>query len=262
MILSNQLIEPLNTPAVHLNAENGPDARTRRRLGFWGAVLVVSHIIFQLALQYPPALKSLIPEVWWNLLAEGSLELILLALLIPVLLKRDGLVLGDLGFAPSQWKRDIRRGMIAGASIWLLDIALLRLAKIWTGGADVNIGLGSIVEPMINGSAELFGVVLSIVVLGPITEEVLYRGCLMASTRAGLGGRPWKAVVAVISSGIIFALVHALGHPLYTVVYFVTGLAFALVYQKTGSLAVSVIAHGSVNALSAVYICFQIFRGG
>lgn len=261
MTFLNQPIESPHASMVLLDAHSGPNIRTRRRLAFWGNMLVVSHVIFQLALRYPPALGNLIPELWWNLLAGGSIELILLAILIPVLLERDGLSLTDIGFAPTQWKRDIRWGILAGAGIWLIHRSLLSLAMAWTGGLNVNTGMVSIVEPMMNGSAELLGVILSVVVLGPITEEVLYRGCLMASTRSCLGARPWTAVMAVIASGFVFAVVHAVGHPLYSVVYFVTGLAFALVYWKTGSLAVSVIAHGSVNALSALYICFQIYRG-
>lgn len=253
--------EPVNMPTVLSNAENKPGGRTRRSLILWGAVLVLSHVIYQLVLQYPSALKSLVPEPWWNLLASGSIELIFMALLIPLLLKRDGLNLGDIGFAPSAWKKDLLWGFLAGAGIWIVHHSLLSFAMSWTGGANINTGMASIVDPIANGPAELVGVVLSVIVLGPLTEEVLYRGCLMASTRACLGGRTWTAVAAVISSGLVFAGVHALGHPLYSAVYFVTGLAFALVYQKTGSLAVSVFAHATVNAMGVLSVYLQVHRG-
>lgn len=261
MTFLNQSIATSTVPTSLLSSESRPSSRTLRRLSFWGGMLVVLHIIYQFLLQYPTVLKPLVPELWWNLLAGGAIELMVLAFLIPVLLKRDGLSLSDLGFAPTRWKEDSRRGILAGTGIWLLHTLLLRLALVWTGGLNINTGMISIVSPMSNGAAELFGVILSTVVMGPITEEVLYRGCLMASTRACFGARSWTAVLAVALSGITFALVHALGHPFYYVIYFVTGLAFALVYRKTGSLAVSVFAHGTVNALAALYACIRIYHG-
>lgn len=257
----SRYFEPVIMPTVLLHAENKPGGRTRRSLTLWGAGLVLSHVIYQLVLKYPSSLKSLVPELWWNLLAAGSIELIFLALLIPLLLKRDGLNLGDIGFAPSAWTRDLLWGFLAGAGIWIIHHSLLSLAMSWTGGANVNTGMASIVDPIANGPAELAGVLISIVVLGPLTEEVLYRGCLMASTRSCLGGRTWTAAVTVVLSGLIFAVVHALGHPLYSVVYFVTGLAFALIYQKTGLLAVSVFAHATVNAMGVLSVYLQVHRG-
>jgi membrane protease YdiL (CAAX protease family) len=255
----------LNPPIKCLSAaaralpESGTVAGTRRKLAFWGALLVVIHIIVGLSLQHPATLKPFVPEVWWDILAAKSLELIILALLIPILLVRDGLSLADIGFAPTQWKADVRRGVVGGAAIWLLHDSLVSLAATGTGGLNINTGMLSVGAPLSADPIELCGLVFSIVVVGPLLEEIIYRGCLMSSARANLGMGPLRTVMVVASSGLIFAMLHTLGHPLYYAVYFVTGLAFALFYRRTGSLAAAVVAHGTVNALCSAKIGMQIW---
>lgn len=253
-------IESLIIPAP-APPESVTGASTRRRLAFWGAMLVVLHAFVGLTFQLPPALKPLIPEPWWELMAAKSIELIFLAFLIPAVLVRDGLTLSDIGFAPSHWKSDLRQGLLGGAGIWLLHDSLLKLAAVGAGGRQINTGMLSAVATLSDTPVELCGLIFSTVVLGPLIEEVIYRGCLMSSTRAGLGGRPTGAASAVVLSGLIFTSFHALGHPLYYAVYFVTGLAFALFYQRTGSLASAVAAHAVVNGLFAARVGLQVFRG-
>lgn len=250
----NQVMDSRTTPVESSGADGVPVNGANRRLLFWGIVIVLCHLISELLTPYPAVLIGVISEQWWDLLARKSLELIVLAFLIPQFLKRDGLSLEDIGFAPKMSMRDLRWGLLGGGTIWLLHVSLLRAAEIRTGGAVINMAMTDAVASLNVGHAEIVGLFFAMVVQGPFLEEVLYRGCLMASGRSQLGSRLWSVSGTVLLSGLVFAAVHALGHPLYSIVYAVTGLGLALLYQRTGSLAAAIFAHATVNSLSILKV--------
>jgi membrane protease YdiL (CAAX protease family) len=76
----------------------------------------------------------------------------------------------------------------------------------------------------------------------PLTEEILFRGFIFAGLvpRLGVG---W----AMVASAAIFSVFHfSLG---VTVPIFITGMALAWLYWRTGSLWPSIFAHAGQNAL-------------
>ena len=77
----------------------------------------------------------------------------------------------------------------------------------------------------------------------PITEELFFRGFVMA----GLVAR-WGVVGAAISSSLIFAVFHL--HPGVLLPIFGTGLLLAALYHYTGSLWLPIIAHSAQNAVA------------
>lgn len=239
------------------------DDRAMTRLVPWSFALLAWHQVIQLFLSfYPKALGPLIPEVWWYLLGAGSMALILLALLLPMNLRRDGLSVADLGFTSQPRPIDCVRAIAAGACIWLAAQALLRLGSALTGGAKVNVSalldmkeamgsLGSL------GLGELFGLLFPMIVLAPFIEEILYRGVVITSLRACWGESPRKNLLAAGVSGFIFSIVHGLGHPFYYGVYFLIGMAFACFYQRTRSLTAVMIAHAVFNILPPVKVAIM-----
>jgi membrane protease YdiL (CAAX protease family) len=180
-----------------------------------------------------------------------------LALLLPIYLGRDGLRVADLGFTAKPRAIDCVRAAAAGACVWMTAQALLRLGSILTGGARINVSaLLDMKEAMASlgslGLGELFGLFLPMLVMAPFIEEILYRGVVVTSLRACWGESPRKNLLTACVSGFLFAVVHGLGHPLYYGVYFLIGLAFALLYQRTRSLTAVMIAHGVFNVLPLV----------
>lgn len=86
---------------------------------------------------------------------------------------------------------------------------------------------------------------LSVAFLGPIVEELLHRGLIYNYIRKIKG--EW---VAVIGSSLIFGIWHGeLVQCVYTVI---AGLAFAIVYKKTGSLKYSIGIHILNNFLTTL----------
>ncbi len=90
---------------------------------------------------------------------------------------------------------------------------------------------------------------LSVAVLAPFAEELLFRGVIFT----GLAQR-MPVIPAAIISGITFALAHL--DKWNIVPLAVVGFGLALIYQRTGSLYANMAAHATFNtvALVAVYL--------
>jgi membrane protease YdiL (CAAX protease family) len=81
------------------------------------------------------------------------------------------------------------------------------------------------------------------VVAAPVTEELVFRGCLYGLVRQ-IGGR-WAAVAV---SSLLFALIHGHVPSLPGLVILAVGLAW--LYEATGSLWAPIALHAGFNALS------------
>ena len=81
--------------------------------------------------------------------------------------------------------------------------------------------------------------------LGPIAEEVFFRGFMLGGLRRRLG--PWPAIVA---SSAVFAAFHI--DPGALVPTFLLGLALGWVYLKSRSIWPSIFVHGLHNTLALV----------
>jgi membrane protease YdiL (CAAX protease family) len=85
-------------------------------------------------------------------------------------------------------------------------------------------------------------------VVAPLVEETAFRGLLYTSLRARTG-----VVASVIISAAIFAAIHPT-IPAQFLPIFALGCAFALLREKTGSLAPSMICHGINNAVGLLFV--------
>ncbi len=81
---------------------------------------------------------------------------------------------------------------------------------------------------------------LSLAVLAPLCEEPLFRGLLYQSLRSRIG-----VAGGAIISAFLFAVLHL--DPGGLLPLFALGLVLAIVFEKTGSLVPSIIAHGLWN---------------
>lgn len=80
------------------------------------------------------------------------------------------------------------------------------------------------------------------VVLGPLVEEILFRGILLQ-----LWARRFGVRAAVVASALCFALLH-----MDLIGSFVFGVVMAALYVRTGSLLVPIVAHALFNAVVVV----------
>lgn len=93
----------------------------------------------------------------------------------------------------------------------------------------------------------LVALILLTVVVAPISEEVIFRGCLYRFLK---GKAP--AFVAVIFTSGIFALLH--WNWLSLIPLFVLGIVLTYAYERTGNLKVPILLHSIFNANTVILL--------
>ena len=108
----------------------------------------------------------------------------------------------------------------------------------------------------ITGRQELPYLLLIVCLLGPITEEMVYRGVLMNTF---LKDSPWYG--DVLLSACIFGYVHVSSGltPLAFFTYASGGAILALLYRKTHSLYYPILLHFMVNITAFWYLWINLF---
>lgn len=127
-------------------------------------------------------------------------------------------------------------GVIGVFLAFLTQMMAFQIESIF-GNTDLSQNTQTIVN-LIKQSPFFF---LAVSIAGPIMEEFIFRRGII-----GFLSEYLPLMVSAIISSVLFALVHADGHLL---VYFSMGMVFYFLYQKTGSIWTSIIAHCSMNFL-------------
>lgn len=91
-----------------------------------------------------------------------------------------------------------------------------------------------------------------ICLLGPLAEELVFRGAVLRTLLTWRADRPWLMIAL---SALLFALVHA--NPAQMPHAFIMGLLLGWMYQRTGSIAPGVAFHWANNTLA--YIMFRMY---
>nr|WP_235022784.1 type II CAAX endopeptidase family protein [Amycolatopsis alkalitolerans] len=151
-----------------------------------------------------------------------------------------------------EWRwADIRMGLKLGA----LGLVLTTIsAFIWTqavGESNATSAIGALVEdqPMSLTAAIIMFIYLA--VLGPVCEEIIYRGLLWGAVeRLPWGGERWTRVAAFLLSTAVFAVSHL--EPLRTTLLLVIAIPIGLARLFTGRLPAAIVAHQMNNFLPAV----------
>jgi len=114
-------------------------------------------------------------------------------------------------------------------------------------------------------------IVLVVVLLGPAVEELVFRGAIFnglyrlgarfstRSVKAEHSKRPPNKVIFIssaLASSVLFALLHL--EPVLLPVLLILAITLCALFQRTGSLLPSFVAHATFNSVAAVLI---ILRG-
>jgi uncharacterized protein len=127
---------------------------------------------------------------------------------------------------------------------WALGLVAEKwqLSSHWTEWFDADLVCGQTPVVVIS--------LLEFVVLAPLLEELVFRGLVFGTLRRRFN---WMAS-AGISAGI-FAIAHGYG-VLGFISVFWSGLLWAWIYEKTGSLLPSMLAHAANNLLVCLSILY------
>ena len=178
---------------------------------------------------------------------------VILAMLRAVVIRKYGLSWADLGLRPAgrHW---YRRAVII-AVLLLPTVALVNSVLIPMLAEEPfrNPQLYAIAPAGFSWSALLTMLVMAGVV-SPFAEELVFRGLLFPWLRTRLG-----VPAAVLLSALCFATLHgaAILIPALTVV----GAAFAVIYQRCGSLWPAIVAHSVFNGIMIVVLYALLAAG-
>lgn len=92
----------------------------------------------------------------------------------------------------------------------------------------------------VTGAQSSWLLILSVILLAPIGEELLFRGIIMNYSK-----RCMTAIWAIILQAALFGLYH--GNIVQIIYAFVMGIILGIVSQKLGSIVYSIILHMAVN---------------
>jgi len=166
------------------------------------------------------------------ILAGARLLQILLIILI-VLTWGKGLP--SIGLARSEMVSGLKKGLLWSAGFG----AIASIACVGLFAASMN-PLTLLKAPLPSQTVDLVLFFIVGGMLGPVAEEVFFRGILYGFLRR------WGVIVALILSTLIFVLCHPLGHGV-PVSRLVGGLLFAAAYEIGGSLIVPITIHALGN---------------
>jgi uncharacterized protein len=195
----------------------------------FGEAWLVEQPILTEALDQPLLYLPVVLLVWRRLLAPSGLGFVTAFGLQP---HRDG---------GRPWLQASAALVAAGIVIDLvLGIVGERLgfASHWTEWFDADLAWGP--------TAAVAVTLVSSILFAPVFEELIFRGVLYGTLRTRLA---WP--LAAVGSALVFAVAHGYGAAGFASVL-LSGILWAWVYERTGSLLPSMLAHAVNNAAVAL----------
>lgn len=169
-------------------------------------------------------------------------------------LKSHGRRWQDIGLArPSNWPRTVLLGIGALIALFIMTI-LLQVLVLNLPGAEVPPVDWSRFNQL-EGNPVFF---LLFVVLAWTTitfgEEMFYRAFLITQLGDVFPNSKFGAALAVLTSSLIFGLVHLVEGPIGVALTIFMGLIFGAIYLRTNrNLWVTIIAHGLANTIRFLF---------
>ncbi len=163
-----------------------------------------------------------------------------------------------LGLSPVNMSHNVRQGVIR----YLITLPLIILAgyivNIVSSYYGITPEMQDVVQWVLDEKSSLVLACLMFfgIIIAPIIEEILFRGFLLPALKKSLGGR-----YAIIVSAALFAAVHIDVFAFMQI--FILGLLLGHLYEKTKTLAASIIVHITHNLLTLIFLlCLKYFFDG
>jgi len=184
-----------------------------------------------------------------------TLGYILTILVATVVLKLRGSSWRQIGLArPQSWKRTILLGIGILVALLIMNIALQVIALNLPGAKLPPIDQSRFNPLEGNLAIFLLGLVLAWTTIA-FGEEMFYRAFLITQFGDIFPGSKLGSVLALLSSSIIFGLVHWVEGPLGIVNTFAMGLLLGAVYLRSGrNLWITIVAHGLANSIRFLFL--------
>lgn len=174
---------------------------------------------------------------------------VLLVLIFTLVLNRARL--SDLGVRNARGRDYLRYGLLGGFLLMIFIISLGLIINLLH--PDIK---PQLFEDMLRSASSSGGFIVLLImgsVLAPISEELYYRGMIYPVFKSYLGTF-WGAILA----GLLFGVVH---WDLWRAIPLAAGgIILCYIYEKSGSILVSALAHGVWNGIMAFIVYFSIMN--
>lgn len=157
---------------------------------------------------------------------------------------------------------DLSSNIMQGVKLYLLTLPLIILAGFIINLISSYYGITPDIQDVVRWVLEerslfiLISLVLFGIIIAPVIEEIIFRGFLQTTLRNSFGGR-----YAIVISAALFAGVHM---DLFAFLQiFILGMLLGYLYERTQTLAASIIVHVLHNSLTLVFLLyFKYFLKG
>jgi membrane protease YdiL (CAAX protease family) len=178
------------------------------------------------------------------LLDAYAWELVILALLVPYLSRRDLRGPAALWLERIDWPRLATLAVLAYLAILIGDMVL---DDLWpTPNTTPDDDISADFDRLRPDPLAFAGYAACITVVGPVVEELVFRGLFYAHIRARLG-----APLTIAITGSLFGLLHG-GPPSYALSIVLTGIVLGCLREWTGGVATPIAAHILNNMIASL----------
>ena len=132
--------------------------------------------------------------------------------------------------------------LVLGVGCLFLNLALVCFTSALTYGIEIESNALDVMESL--GGSDVITMILCVAIVPALCEEFIMRGALLESWRR------YSPVWASVLTALLFALLHLA--PSNIIVYFAMGMLFAVVYNITRNVWLTVIIHFANNMLSVL----------
>jgi len=164
------------------------------------------------------------------LLALGAIRVIAVLMIVAIVVSLEGNI-SAVGLAPSDVPTGLKKGLVWSAGFAIIAVVGYAVMRM--------LGMNALRMIRVTMPAQTWDVVLLFCVggvVGPIAEEVFFRGVLYGFFRR------WGVAVALIASSALFVLAHMFS-PGVPWLRIAGGIVFALAYEIEGILVVPITIH-------------------
>ncbi|MFQ5863174.1 MAG: lysostaphin resistance A-like protein [Candidatus Brocadiales bacterium] len=170
---------------------------------------------------------------------------------------RRGQPVAVLGISLLEWRRNLTWGLLRYVVVLPLIVAAGFLVELMTRSVDVTPQHQEVVLRLLEERSyfSIVAIVTFGALVGPVAEEVLFRGFLQPALRDIMG-----SVKAIFLTSFLFALVHFNVYIFLQI--FILGLLLGYLYEKTGTLVAPASAHILHNSVSLCVLLWIKKAGG
>lgn len=173
---------------------------------------------------------------------------LLIGLTFYVLINRRRAKLSDIGFVGMTRLRNWLIGSAIGIGTWIVTGSLDKIILRYFGPSSFEHPYTVMIKNIRN-PADYALLLIVATILGPLSEEIFFRGFFYPPLRARYGVH----IAVLISSGI-FALAHV--NPLWFPSVLIAGMALTYLFEFTGSLVGPIVAHSLASFMTFLKLTY------